>query len=116
MKVTINGEAKDALTGFAGIYIHDPKLVNGKSHWLQNPGSNAIWYHRSIIGRSEDWNIGSKKDLGTIVNNPGIIISEIDVAGAGPQDAKTWKYVNQFIASTSEDIKVDEIIEPGTYQ
>ena len=91
----------------AGIYVLGPDLVNGKSHWLQDPGSNAIWYDK----RFENWKIGS--NLGS---SSASIISYDDVAG--PQVATTWKYYNKkWIAFLpSDDIFVDTFVEPGTYK
>ena len=107
LNVTLKGEAKVAQSSKAGIYTLGPDLVNGKSHWLQDPGSNAIWYDK----RFENWKIGS--NLGS---SSASIISYDDVAG--PQVATTWKYYNkEWIAFLpSDDIFVDTFVEPGTYK
>ena len=104
--VTLKGEAKNTLSSIAGIYVLEPKLVNDKSYWLQDPNSNAIWYDKQYRG----WNVGSQDDLGS---SAALIISQEDVAG--PQEATTWQIANgkQFIVS--DDILVDTFVEPGTY-
>ena len=103
--VTLKGEVKDAQPNMAGTYVLEPKPENGKSHWLQYDGSNAIWYD----SKYGDWNIGHQDNLGSAKAS---IYSVEDVAG--PQVATTWQYLNgkQFIPS--DDIFVDTFVEPGT--
>ena len=103
MIVTLKGEAKDAHSGMAGIYILGPNMVNGKSHWLQNPGTNAIWYTKE----KRHWHIADQVHLG---NDRAWIFSSEDVAG--PQEATTWEYYDdKWIIS--DDILVDTYAEPG---
>ena len=99
----LKGEVKDAQSGREGIYILGPGRVNGKSHWLQNPGTNAIWYDnvKKNVGK---WNIAGQEHLGS--NQAGIFSSN-DVAG--PQEATTWKY-----HKTKWIISKDIFVE-GTY-
>ena len=106
MIVTLKGEAKDAQSGREGIYILGPNLVNGKSHWLQNSGTNAIWYTKETRG----WHITDQVHLGN--ERAGIFSSE-DVAG--PQEATTWKYYKSIGDKLiiSDDILVDTYAEPG---
>ena len=101
--VTLKGEAKVTQSSRAGIYVLGPDLVNKRLHWLQDPGSNSIWYD----DKNENWMIGSQNDLGTIT---GGIYSYNDVAG--PQLATTWKYYGDDKWITSDDI----LVEPGTYK
>ena len=82
--VKLKGGAKDAQSSMAGIYILGPKMVHGKSHWLQDSGTNAIWYYKG------NWNIADHRYLGS---NQAFIYSPEDVAG--PQEATTWKYYNR---------------------
>ena len=102
MNVTLKGEAKDAQSTRAGIYIRGPKLVNGKSYWLQDSGTNAIWFDKA----KGNWNIGPKDDLGGSL--AGIATTDKVVS---PQEATTWQYSNNGW------IKSDDILvyEPGTY-
>ena len=105
--VTLKGEAKEVQAVTAGIYILGSNTVNGKSHWLQDPGSNAIWFHKEkeawIIGREDDLG-GTRADLGSFDKV------------ASPQKATTWQYNNYGIWTISDDILVDTFVEPGTYQ
>ena len=95
--VKLKGGAKDAQSSRAGIYILGPNTVNGKSHWLQDSGKNAIWYYKG------HWNIANHRYLGS---HQASIYSPEDVAG--PQDATTWKYYNRKWI-TSKDIFVEGI-------
>ena len=106
MIVTLKGEAKVAQSNKAGIYILGPDLVNGKSHWLQDPGSNSIWYY----DKKGTWNIGTQNSLGS---EKASIYSNNDVAG--PQVAKTWHYIDDKWI-TSDGILVDTFVEPGKYK
>ena len=103
LTVTIKGEAKElkVSNGVPGIYVLKPNSINGKSHWLQESGSNAIWYGK--LG----WCIGSQ---GAMVRNrlPSIATPE-DVAS--PQLATTWFYHDGSKISQLEDV----LVEPGTY-
>ena len=104
--VTLNGGAKVAQSSMAGIYVLGPDLVNGKSHWLQDPGSNSIWYN----DKKGTWNIATQNYLGS---EKAYIYSDNDVAG--PQVAKTWRYLNNKWI-TSDNILVDTFVEPGKYK
>ena len=96
MNVTLKGEAKDAQSTRAGIYIRGPKLVNGKSHWLQDSGTNAIWFDN----KNYNWCIGPQGNLGT--DNTGIVSYE---NVASPLKATTWHYSNNGWKQ-SDDISV----------
>ena len=105
--VTLKGEAKVAQSSMAGIYILGHDLVNGKSHWLQDPGSNSIWYN----DKKGTWNIATQNYLGS----ERAYIYSYNNDAAGPQVVTTWRYYdNKWI--TSDDILVDTFVEPGTYR
>ena len=87
----------------AGLYILGPKEVNGKSHWLQASGANALWYDKA----NGDWIIGDKKNIGSTKSS---IHTSEDVAG--PQEATTWKYMSGGECIISKNILVDT---PGMY-
>ena len=97
MVVKLKGGAKDAQSSKAGSYILGPKLVHGKSHWLQDPGKNAIWYYK------DHWNIGDRRYIG---RDQALIYSREDVAG--PQEATVWRYFNR------KWIKSKDILVEGT--
>ena len=101
MIVTLKGEAKDTQSSRAGIYVLGRDLVNSKSHWLQDPGTLAIWYNKEV----KIWAIGPQVNLGSSTAN---IISFDDVTG--PEKATNWQYYNK------KWIKSDDIyVEAGTY-
>ena len=85
MTVVLKDAAKDALGSRSGegIYIRGPNEVNGKYYWIQEGGSNALWY-----GALKDYLlIGNKEQLGKYA---GFIYSSD--GSVGPLEAKTWKY------------------------
>ena len=98
MTVTINGEVENTqLSGIPGIYVLGPNSINGKSHWLQESDSNAIWYNQW-----GGWFIGSQEN---IINNIALIISFDGVVS--PQEVSTWYYYNGSSYIISDDILVD---------
>ena len=103
MIVELKGRPKRAQGTRAGFYILGPNEVNGKSHWLQDSGTNAIWYYK----KNGHWNIGAQDNIGS--DNRVIHTSE-DVAG--PQEATIWKYTSGGNWITSDDILVFTF-EPG---
>ena len=88
----MEGEAKVAQSSRAGIYILQPNYVNGKEHWLQQGGSNALWYDKNY------WYIGPKDDLGSSIG--GLYGN----ASVSPLAATIWKYVKNdtWIEGTEE--------------
>ena len=101
MTVTINGEVENSqLSGIPGTYDLGPNFINGKSHWLQESNSNAIWYNGW-----GGWFIGSQDD---IINNIALIISFDGVAS--PQEVSTWYYYDGSSYIISDDI----LVESGT--
>ena len=103
LTVTIKGETKElkVSSGVQGIYVLGPNSINGKSYWLQESGSNAIWY--GILG----WGIGSKDAM--VSSRLASIISSKYVAS--PQLATTWQYFDGSKFTQLEDV----LVEPGTY-
>ena len=84
--VTLDGNAKLAHSIREGHYILTSIPVNGKQCWIQEQGSNAIWYDKKNTG----WSIGSKKNLGT---DKCDLHSTNDTTG--PEEATTWSYWNK---------------------
>ena len=104
MIVTLKGEAKVVQFNSPGIYVLGPNAVNGKSHWLQDSGTNAIWFDNE----NDNWNIGPQDNLGTTIAG---IVSYENVAS--PMKATTWHYSNNGWIK-SDDISVETFVEPGT--
>ena len=102
MIVTLKGKASQNSSRSAGLYILGPNLINGKSHWLQSSGSNAIWYNKEI----EIWAIGSQDYLGSFTAD---ILSTEKVSS--PQEATNWEF---FDGEKFIDILVDTVDKSGT--
>ena len=101
LTVTINGEVENTqLSGIPGTYVLGPNSINGKSHWLQESDSNAIWYNQG--NGWGGWFIGSQEN---IINNIALIISFGGVVS--PQEVSTWYYYNGSSYIISDDILVD---------
>ena len=60
MKLILNGDAKNEQGIRQGTYILEEKLVNSYPYWLQQNGSNAIWFRDAY----RYWCIGPKEYLG----------------------------------------------------
>ena len=105
LTVELKGKPKDLQGTRAGLYILGPNEVNGKSHWLQDSGANALWYDKA----NGDWNIGDQENIGSTKSS---IHTSEDVAG--PQEATTWKYFSGSKFIVSDDILVDTF-KPGMY-
>ena len=95
--VTLDGDAKLAQSHTEGIYTVASMPKNGKQYWIQDQGSNAIWYEKE----KKDWLIGRKEDLGTDICS---LYSRNDTTG--PEEATTWKYLeNGRWMSTSNIVR-----------
>ena len=109
--VTLKGELKVAFSSVAGIYIRGPKAEY--ENWLQDPGTNAIWYDRG-----GNWNFGSQDDLGSSGGRGKTwFTSTHDLGVAGPQLATKWEYIDGQVDGgkiESDDISVDSLGESGT--
>ena len=97
--VTLQGEAKVVQFNSPGIYVLGPNAVNGKSHWLQDPGPNAIWFDKE----KESWNVGNQDGIGGSVAG----IASFDKV-TSPQKATNWQYSNNGWTK-SDDILVDTL-------
>ena len=81
LNVKLDGDAKLAQIGKEGYYTLNSILVNGRRNWIQNQGSNAIWYDNL----NKTWNIGAKQNLGT---SSWSLYSTNDTDR--PEEATTW--------------------------
>ena len=83
-----------------GIYNLSPKLVNGKAHWLQESGPNAIWSDNYF----KNWKIGHVSNLG---GSKCKILTNRNTGRDLPTKAFPWKYYTKNGGWTeSEDIIV----------
>ena len=79
----MTGGAKDAQSSKEGIYTLSLDTVNGKSYWIQEEGTSAIWFDKKY----GNWKIGSKDNLGTSASG---FYSSSNVNQ--PQDTTIWNY------------------------
>ena len=106
LTVTLKREAKNAksISGIPGTYVLGPNLISSKSHWLQDSGSNAIWYNEDgMLGK---WIIGSQDAIGQTYVPSILSYDDVD----SPQEATTWQYYDGKMFIPSKDI----LVEPGT--
>ena len=102
--ISLKGGAKDAQESCAGTYILGPNQVRGKPHWLQEGGSNALWYKE---WHGTKWNVGPEEVNGNI----GVLYSPDD--SVSPTKATNWEYWS----SGKKFIAANELIAviPGTF-
>ena len=114
MIVTIKGEANNAkFRGIPGIYVLGPNFINGRSHWLQESGSNAIWnikgkfFYKGKERYWTAWGIGSQDDIGSTDTDLTSVNDR-----AGPQKPSYWRSWN---SEESDFIKhYDILVQSGT--
>ena len=92
----MSGGAKDAQSSKEGIYTLSIDTVNGKSYWMQEGGTSAIWFDKKY----GNWKIGSKDNLGTSASG---LYSNANVKT--PQDDTIWNY---YITDNKNWIKANE--------
>ena len=85
--VKLSGGAKDAQSSKEGIYTLSLDTVNGKSYWMQEGGTSAIWFDKKY----GNWKIGSKDNLGTSASG---LYSSRKRNVKKPQDETIWNYYN----------------------
>ena len=86
MTVTLEGGAKSTHSNRQGLYTLTSILVNGKQYWIQDQGSNAIWYDKKF----KKWRIGDKQHNGTSTSS----LHSTDDALV-PEKATAWNYWNE---------------------
>ena len=95
----MSGGAKDVQSSREGTYKLSLDIVNGKSYWMQEEGTNAIWFDKTFF----NWKIGTKTGLG---GTTSALYSNGNVDE--PQDATIWNYyiLANKTWSESNDIEV----------
>ena len=83
----MSGDAKEAQSSKEGIYTLSLDTVNGKSYWMQEEGTSAIWFDKKY----GNWKIGSKDNLGTSASG---LYSSRKRNVKKPQDETIWNYYN----------------------
>ena len=85
--IKLSGVAKNAQSSKEGIYTLSLDTVNGKSYWMQEEGTSAIWFDKKY----GNWKIGSKDNLGTSASG---LYSSRKRNVKKPQDETIWNYYN----------------------
>ena len=97
----MSGDAKEAQSSKEGIYTLSLDTVNGKSYWMQEEGTSAIWFDKKY----GNWKIGSKDNLGTSASG---LYSNFNLNK--PQDVIFWSYYitdnNTWIEANENEVYV----------
>ena len=80
-----------------GIYVLNSSSVNGKPHWLQENGSDAIWYDKN-----GHWNIGYESSLGQSRAKAISTKSQSNL----PHELTPWEYYVNSTWTVSDGIRV----------
>jgi hypothetical protein len=85
-----------------GVYKLSSNPVNGKAHWLQEAGSNALWFDKVF----QNWKIGLVSGLG---GSTCKVLTHRNTARHQPHKAVPWiYYVKDGRWIGAEDIIVEE--------
>ena len=99
--IKLSGDAKEAQSSKEGIYTLSLDTVNGKSYWMQEEGTSAIWFDKKY----GNWKIGSKDNLGTSASG---LYSNFNLNK--PQDVIFWSYYitdnNTWIEANENEVYV----------
>ena len=98
----LKGAAENAQSKRAGTYILGPSLnqINDNVHWIQEEGTNAIWYDKE----HKTWRIGPVDELG---GTRSVLKTSDDAIG--PHVAKAWKYYENGWIETTDLVKLSGI-------
>ena len=94
----MNG-AKEKWSTSEGIYILASTKVNGKNHWLQGGGTDAIWYDKAFT----NWNLGNLSSLGS--STAKILTAQGTAVNSLPQ-VTPWKFLVDGTWTASDDITI----------
>ena len=78
----MSGGAKDAQSRREGIYKRSLDIFNGKSYWIQEEGTSALWFDKT----NKNWKIGTKEAK----RSSSGLYSNVYVDQ--PQEATIWNY------------------------
>ena len=101
LTVKLKGEVRDKWQDKEGVYSLSPNLLNGKSIWLQESGSNALWYDKWY----DNWKIGFVYSLG---GSNCSLKSDTNTEGNPPHKVAPWKYMKNDKWTDTKDIIVEE--------
>ena len=104
--VKLEGEAKKIQGQREGLYIIGDRLVNNRSHWVQENRKNVLWYDETY----GNWKIGLLSGLGNntagLRSKSAIVVNRTQYAPEGPEkciwdffDGTNWKSANMTITT-----------------
>ena len=93
-------DVKEMWSTSEGIYILASTKVNGKNHWLQGGGTDAIWYDKVF----KSWNLGGLSSLGNSTEK--ILTSQGTAVNSLPHEVTPWKLSVNGTWTASDDIIV----------
>ena len=93
-------DVKEKFSTVEGIYILASTKVNGKPHWLQEGGTEAIWFDPVWT----NWKLGSKSYLGG--SKAKILTIKDSAEGMLPHEITPWRYLINGTWTYSDDIIV----------
>ena len=107
--VALQGELSNKYQVCNGIYNLSSSLLNGKPFWLQEFGSQAIWFDNTY----KNWKIGNISYLG-MANGAKLLTHRGTAANALPNEISPWKYFENGTWVASNDvIVIDTASEKG---
>ena len=101
LSVKLEGEVLVKQTDCVGVYNISHNLVNEKSYWVQETGTNALWYDPKY----QNWKIGWSSRLG---GSTAKLLTQQNTASDPPHIALPWKYMKNGKWIGTEDIVVAE--------
>ena len=105
-------DVKEKWSTSEGIYILASTKVNGKNHWLQGGGTDAIWYDKGFT----NWKLGDLSSLGS--STAKILTTQGTAINSLPHEVTPWTFLVNGTWTASDDVIVTlfegEIVILGT--
>ena len=99
-------DVKEKFSTVEGIYILASTKVNGKPHWLQEGGTDAIWFDPVF----NNWKLGSQSILGNAFGSK-ILTTKDSAEEMLPNEITPWLYSVNGSWTFSDDIVVSIMSE-----
>jgi len=105
--VALMNDVKEKFSIVEGIYILASTKVNGKPHWLQEGGTDAIWFDPVF----NNWKLGSQSILGNAFGSK-ILTTKDSAEEMLPNEISPWLYTVKGTWTYSDDIVVEGSSSP----
>ena len=99
-------DVKEKFSTIEGNYILASTKVNGKPHWLQEGGADAIWFDPV----NNNWKLGSQSILGN-TTGAKILTTKDSAEKMLPNEIIPWLYLVNRMWTFSDDIVVSKMLE-----